>query len=107
MKKNSKDGIWANLWSFPSFNEKYAFEEFLKENKITEQIAKYKNMKHDLSHIRLNIEILRIKLEKEFCLDSYYWKNIYDKISSSKPVISIIERLKEEQKNENGNVLKA
>ena len=53
------------------------------------------------------IEILRIKLEKEFCLDSYYWKNIYDKISSSKPVISIIERLKEEQKNENGNVLKA
>ena len=57
--------------------------------------------------MRLNIEILRIKLEKEFFLDSYYWKNIYDKIGSSKPVISIIVRLKEEQKNENGNVLKA
>ncbi|MBT3520365.1 MAG: A/G-specific adenine glycosylase [Gammaproteobacteria bacterium] len=107
MKKNSKGGIWANLWSFPSFNEKCILEKFLKENKITEKITKYENIKHNLSHMRLNIEILRIKLEKEFFLDSYYWKNIYDKIGSSKPVISIIERLKEEQKNENGNVLKA
>ena len=107
MKKNSKDGIWANLWGFPSFNKKCVFEEFLKENKITEKITKYENIKHNLSHISLNIEILRIKLEKEVSLDSYYWKNIYDKIGSSKPVISIIAKLKEEQKNENGNVLKA
>ena len=57
--------------------------------------------------VNLNIEILRIKLGKEVFLDNYYWKNIYDKIGSSKPVITIIKKLKEEQKNENGNVLKA
>ena len=107
MKKNPKEGIWANLWSLPSFGKKYVYEDFLRENKITEKVVRYENIKHNLSHINLNIEILRIKLGKEVFLDNYYWKNIYDKIGSSKPVITIIKKLKEEQKNENGNVLKA
>lgn len=97
MKKNSKEGIWSNLWDLPSFNEAYDYKKFLKKNKITEKVIMYENIKHNLSHIKLNIEILRIKLKKEVNLDSYYWKNIYDKIGSSKPVTTIITKLKKEQ----------
>ena len=107
MKKNQKDGIWANLWGLPSFNKENIYRKFLKENKIFENVAQYGNIKHNLSHIKLDIEILRVNLKKEVNLDNYYWKNIYDKIGSSKPVITIIKKLKEEQKNENDNVLKA
>ena len=96
MKKNKNNGIWANLWNFPSFEKETEYVRFLKTYKINSKIIKYDNIKHKLTHLDLDIDILRVKLKKVVNFDNYYWKNIYDTIGSSKPVIAIIKKLREE-----------
>ena len=42
------------------------------------------------------MNILKVDLERVINFDSYYWKNIYDSIGSSKPVVMIFNKLKKE-----------
>ena len=96
MKKNNSNGIWANLWNLPSFEKKIEYKKFIDTNDIKSKIQKYDNIKHNLTHLSLDIDILKIELGKITDFDNYCWKNIYDSIGSSKPVIMIINKLKKE-----------
>ena len=96
MKKNLKTGIWANLWNLPSFSSVKSYEKFIKDSKIPLHISHYDNIKHNLSHIKMNITILKVKLPEDFHYDNYSWKNIYDSIACPKPVIMVIMKLTKE-----------
>jgi A/G-specific adenine glycosylase len=96
MKKNLKTGIWENLWNLPSFNSVKSYEKFIKENKIPLHISQYEKIKHNLSHIEMDISILRVNLSQDFHFASYTWKNIYDSIACPKPVIMVITKLTKE-----------
>jgi len=96
MKKNLKTGIWANLWNLPSFDSVESYEKFIKDNKIPLHISQYDEITHNLSHIKMGISILKVKLSKDFHFDHYSWKNIYDSIACPKPVIMVITKLTKE-----------
>ena len=96
MKKNLKTGIWENLWNLPSFNSVKSYEKFIKDNKIPLHISQYEKIKHNLSHIEMDISILRVNLSQDFHFASYTWKNIYDSIACPKPVIMVITKLTKE-----------
>jgi A/G-specific adenine glycosylase len=96
MKKNNNNGIWANLWNLPSFEKKIEYEKFIKNNNLDSKIIKYDNIKHNLTHLSLDIDILKIELCKIRDFDNYCWKNIYDNIGVSKPVVMIINKLRKE-----------
>ena len=81
---------------FHLFEKETEYVRFLKTYKINSKIIKYDNIKHNLTHLDLDIDILRVELKKVVNFDNYYWKNIYDTIGSSKPVIAIIKKLREE-----------
>ena len=98
MKKNPSNGIWANLWNLPSFNGINEYKKFLLTNNISGTSSQYDYIEHNLSHLKLNIEIIKVELKRCTEVDNYCWKNIYDKIGSSKPIIMIIDKLKREQK---------
>tara|TARA_S200000501_G_scaffold351908_1_gene370271 strand:- start:1125 stop:2186 length:1062 start_codon:yes stop_codon:yes gene_type:complete len=96
MKKNNNNGIWANLWNLPSFEKKIEYKKFIKNNNLDSKIIKYDNIKHNLTHLSLDIDILKIELCKIRDFDNYCWKNIYDNIGVSKPVVMIINKLRKE-----------
>ena len=96
MKKNSSTGIWANLWNLPNFSSKSIYMNFLKTNKISNKIVIYQNFTHNLTHIKMNVSVIKAKSINNITIDNYYWKNIYDNIASSKPVKSVIIKLTEE-----------
>ena len=98
MKKNPSDGIWANLWNLPSFNGVNEYKKFLLSNNISGTSSQYDYIEHNLSHLKLKIDIIKVELKKCTEVDNYCWKNIYDKIGSSKPIMMIIDKLKREQK---------
>ena len=96
MQKNKDKGIWANLWDLPTFEKKNDYKKFLEKYNLSKKTTKYKNIKHSLTHLNLDMNILKVDLEKFINFDSYYWKNIYDSIGSSKPVAMIFNKLKKE-----------
>lgn len=96
MKKNPKDGIWSNLWNLPSFNNIAEYKKFLEKNNMLGKVFNYYHIDHKLTHLKLDINVLKIVLSKKIDQGDYYWKNIYDKIGSAKPVIMTIKKLKEE-----------
>jgi len=98
MKKNPSNGIWANLWNLPSFNGVNEYKKFLLSNNLSCTSSQYDYIEHNLSHLKLKINIIKVELKKCTEVDNYCWKNIYDKIGSSKPIIMIIDKLKKEQK---------
>jgi adenine-specific DNA glycosylase len=98
MKKNPSNGIWANLWNLPSFNGVNEYKKFLLSNNLSGTSSQYDYIEHNLSHLKLKINIIKVELKKCTEVDNYCWKNIYDKIGSSKPIIMIIDKLKKEQK---------
>ena len=96
MKKNSSTGIWANLWNLPDFSSKSIYMNFLRTNKISNKIVIYQNFTHNLTHIKMDISVIKTESVNNIITDNYYWKNIYDNIASSKPVKSVIKKLVEE-----------
>ena len=96
MQKNKDKGIWANLWDLPTFEKKNDYKKFLEKYNLGKKTIKYKNIKHSLTHLNLDIHIIKVNLEKFINFDCYYWKNIYDSIGSSKPVAMIFNKLKKE-----------
>ena len=54
------------------------------------------NGRHNLTHIKMNVSVIKTKSINNITIDKYYWKNIYDNIASSKPVKSVIIKLTEE-----------
>ena len=104
MKKNNKEGLWANLWNLPSFSLKKELNNFVLKNKIKGKIKIFKNFSHNLTHYKLDILVFHIKLSNKLIIKNYNWKNIYDKIAISKPVLITFESLIKEIENANGNV---
>ena len=96
MQKNKDKGIWANLWGLPTFEKKDDYEKFLKKYNLSNKTTKYKNIKHSLTHLNIDMNILKVDLERAVNFDNYYWKNIYDSIGLSKPVVMIFNKLKKE-----------
>ena len=96
MKKNSSTEIWANLWNLPDFSSKSICMNFLKTNEISNKIVIYHNFTHNLTHIKMDISVIKTKSINNITTDNYYWKNIYDNIASSKPVKLVIKKLVEE-----------
>ena len=79
-----------------NFNSVKGYEKFIEDNKIPLHISPYEKIKHNLSHIEMDISILRVNLSKNFHFSSYTWKNIYDSIACPKPVIMVITKLTKE-----------
>ncbi len=104
MKKNSQKSIWSNLWNFPNFSKKKEYTEFINENNFSKKVFLYCKIKSKLTHLTYDIDVLKVHSKKEINIDHYYWKNIYDKIGSPRPVIIIIKKLLEEINNANNNV---
>ena len=76
--------------------KKIEYKKFIKNNNLDSKIIKYDNIKHNLTHLSLDIDILKIELCKIRDFDNYCWKNIYDNIGVSKPVVTIINKLRKE-----------
>ena len=106
MKKNDNKGLWANLWSLPLFEKEKNYKEFLKNNQIESKKIIYLNFAHDLTHLKLDIIIYKVDAKMSNKFNNYNWKNIYDIIGVSKPIIKVIKKLKEDINNEKSNVLK-
>jgi len=104
MKKNNKEGLWANLWNLPSFSLKKELNNFVLKNKIKGKVKIFKNFSHNLTHYKLDILVFHIKLSNKLIIKNYNWKNIYDKIAISKPIFITFESLIKEIENANGNV---
>ena len=73
-----------------------AIRDRLLDNQIPLHISQYEKIKHNLSHIEMDISILRVNLSQDFHFASYTWKNIYDSIACPKPVIMVITKLTKE-----------
>ena len=106
MQKNSNKSIWANLWGLLNFNNKNDCEKFLKKINLASGVYHYASMQHNLTHMKLNIDIYRVDVKHFPITNEFYWKNIYGKIATSKPFVEIIKKLTEELENENSTLFK-
>ena len=106
MQKNPSKGIWANLWTFLNFKTRDDCKKYLKKINLTPNIYNYASIQHNLTHMKLNINIYRIDVKNYPISEEFYWKNIYDNIATAKPFVEIIKKLTEELENENSPLFK-
>ena len=106
MKKNPKNGIWANLWMPIEFSNRKEIREFLKNSKISKNVQYLEKFNHHLTHLKLKINICFVNIDKFSNYGEFSWKNIYDNIATSKPIFEVIQKLAEEYENENDTLLK-